>query len=95
MRSILFPVVALLALAAGYRASAQQFVAAGDQPPDTSSTTAQPAGNGPEQASDLYQAKVRSTGGAGPSPGQSDPMPGALNPPTEPLGTNRPADPKE
>lgn len=103
MRSILLAAIVLLALTAEYRASAQQFVAMGDEPAaapapvDTSSTTAQPAGNGPEQAGDLYQAKTsgRGTGDVTPSPGRNDPVPGALNVPSELLGTDRRADPKE
>jgi hypothetical protein len=75
MRSILFPAIALLALTAGHRASAQQFGAVGDEPTvtpaDVASTTAQPAGNDPEQAGDLYQAKARSAGDFNPSQGRA------------------------
>jgi hypothetical protein len=99
MRSILLPAIALLALTLGCRASAQPIAVAGGEPSpvpaDTSTTTAQPAGNGPEQAGDLYQAKMSSTGDVVPSPGQSDPVPGALNPPSELLGSDKQADPKE
>jgi hypothetical protein len=99
MRSILLPVVALLALTAEYQASANQFVAASDETAaattavDMSSTTAQSSSNGPEQAGNLYQAKTRSAGDVSPSSGQSsDPLAGPLNSPNEPLGANRPTD---
>jgi hypothetical protein len=94
-------VVALIALTAGYPASAQQIVTAGASAVDasaraTASRDTVPAADAvPDHSNDLYQSEARRSDGTGQSWSPADPIQGALNPTTEPLISDRPADSRE
>jgi Ni/Co efflux regulator RcnB len=100
MRTKLLAIVALLAFTATPAVLAQQVSVQGDRSDSaterqTTSATWTTSSSPPEQAGDLYRARTRGNDEVGNITTQDDPLSGALNPGTEPLGGNKQADPKE
>jgi hypothetical protein len=102
MNSKQFAMIGLIAMTAGYHASAQQTVTTGASAVDASARAAAshdiaPSSDGaPDHSSDLYQSQTRPGDSTGQPLSPSDPVQGALNPNTaEPLSTDKQVDPKD
>ena len=100
MRTKLFTIASLIALAAQSQAMAQQASAQNDQANSaterqTTSATWTTSSAPPEQAGDLYQIRTSRNGDFGSATTRADPLPGALDAGMEPLAGNKQADPKE
>jgi hypothetical protein len=101
MNSKQFAMIGLVAMTAGYHASAQQTVTTGASAVDASARAAAshdtvPSSDGvPDHSSDLYQSQPRPSDSTGQSLSPSDPIQGALSPAAEPLNIDKQVDPKE